>query len=898
MNAERLPDAHLRAAAFAAALVALAVPPASSARTVYDAGKALRQNFQTNATPANPYTDENGGVWKYSSAAGVAPYTTLGDFKSSYAKTDNNQLQGWGSTSSPHLKVNITDHALTDSTFVTKTGGVLDGDPIGVDEMVFHPGQSGNSCMVLRFVVPEAGWYSAFASFHDTSKETPATASSGASVHVTLGGDKILAQGVVSLEGVAGATRRFDFQMPTRYLVKDTEIRFAVNNNKGDSGTAHASDATGVKVFVVKEDEGAFYDSGIAMLNNVAASPYANPYGTIADGTWYFLTATAPAAQTAPDNVSKVATTRITTEATSSTYLKGVANAANGQSPFVLVNTASSQQSTAVAPGELKVHHRAGDSTLKTWTVLRFRPPESGRYSASIVARDVDRANLSTYPAADGADVYLYVSDTLVTNAYVSLETAVACSAHFTFDDRFLVAGEPVDIVVSPHGEIHNDATGVSAIFRREPGAIYDAGKSFYANRKNANTGFVFDDLLGGGAQWFLGAKTNAWCGAQFYEELTASQVAGGAKTEWWMQGRFTSYSEYPYFVMATNGTATADSTFGASSSDLLAASPQEFVAIVNDPGYQSSSPTLKATVPSDGVYRARANARDLNNGGVGGDGVQASVVANGHVAATSPVMRDSGGTIYETALGADRLWLKGGDRIEYVVDPLTNRTSDPTGLSACYEICDASPSARVINIDFGVPSSVAGRFSNHTGAGREGWSDWNKWNALRISNSTPTASVFVENCTEADGATKRNVTLTLARTSGNVTKGYTSGSMPTGSALHNNWAVSSNASDTYTFTLSKLKANESYTLYLYSAKGGAAGNASFTVGGVTKTADETWNLRNLNVVARFDATSDTNGQITGTFAAADANGGAFNGLSVVGEFPDYIPSAFVLTIR
>ena len=244
------------------------------------------------------------------------------------------------------------------------------------------------------------------------------------------------------------------------------------------------------------------------------------------------------------------------------------------------------------------------------------------------MARDVDRANLSTYPAADGADVYLYVSDTLVTNAYVSLETAVACTAHFTFDDRFLVAGEPVDIVVSPHGEVHNDATGVSAIFRREPGDVYDAGKAFYANRKNANTGFVFDDLLGGGAQWFLGAKTNAWCGAQFYEELTASQVAGGAKTKWWMQGRFTSYSEYPYFVMATNGTATADSTF-ASSSDLLAASPQEFVAVVNEPGYQSSSPTLKATVPSDGVYRARADARDRNNGG--GDGLHATDGADGH---------------------------------------------------------------------------------------------------------------------------------------------------------------------------------------------------------------------------------------------------------------------------
>ena len=872
----------------AVCLIAVLVSASAAARTVYDAGKALRQNFQNNATPANPYTDENGGVWKYSSAAGVAPYSSLGDFKSSYATIDNGQLQGWGGTSSPHLKVNITGHALTSSSFMAG-----DCEPIEADEMVFHPGQSGNSCMVLRFVVPEAGWYSAFASFHDTSKETAATASSGASVHVTLGGDKILAQGVVSLEGVAGATRRFDFQMPTRYLAKDTEIQFAVNNNKGASGTAHASDATGVKVFVVKEDEGAFYDSGIAMTNNVAASPYANPYGTIADGTWYFLTAAAPAAQTAPDNGSKVATTRITTEATSSTYLKGVANAANGQSPFVLVNTASSAQSTAVAPGELKVHPKAGDSTLKTWTVVRFRPPQSGYYSASIVARDVDRADLTQYSTADGVDVYLYIADTLVTNAYVSLETAVACTAHFTFDNRFLVAGEPVDIVVSPHGEVHNDATGVSAIFRREPGDVYDAGKSFYANRLHENTGFEFDDLLGG-AQWFLGAKTNAWCGAQFYEDLTASQVAGGAKTMWWMQGRFTAYDQYPYFVMATNGTATADSTF-ASSSDLLAASPQEFVAIVNEPGYQSSSPTLKATVPSDGVYRARSYARDLNNGG--GDGVQVSVVANGHIAAVSPVMRDSGGTIYETALGAERLWLRGGDRIEYVVDPLTNRTSDPTGLSACYErVGDAT--AHVVNIDFGVSSSVAGKWSNHTGAGREGWSDWNKWNALRISNSTPAATVSVDNCREADGTTKRNVTLTLARTSGNVTKGYTSGSMPTGSALHNNWAASTGPSDTYTFTLSKLKKNEPYTLYLYSAKGGAAGNASFTVGGVTKTADEPWNLKDTKVVARFDATSDANGQITGTFAAADANGGAFNGLTLVGEFPEYDPPGMIIILR
>ena len=52
------------------------------------------------------------------------------------------------------------------------------------------------------------------------------------------------------------------------------------------------------------------------------------------------------------------------------------------------------------------------------------------------------------------------------------------------------------------------------------------------------------------------------------------------------------------------------------------------------------------------------------------------------------------------------------------------------------------------------------------------------------------------------------------------------------------------------------------------------------------------------SVVTRFDVTSDVNGQITGTFAAADANGGAFNGLTLVGDLPDYIPTGSMLIVR
>ena len=859
-------------------LVAVMAVASASARTVYDAGKALRRNFTENATPANPYTDENGGKWYYSSAAGVAPYTSLGNFASSYAKIDNSQLQGWGGTSAPHLKVNITGQTLTSSDFM-----VGNCERIEADEMVFHPGQSGNSCMVLRFVVPAAGWYSAFASFHDISRQTTKDASSGASVYVGVGANDIFASSVVSLEAVVGSTKRFDFQMPVRYLEKNTEIRFSVNNNKGSSGIAHANDATGVKVFVVKEDAGLFYDSGIAMKNNVAALPYVNPYGTIADGTWYCLTATAPKEQTAPGNISRAADSRITNEVTS-TSLKGFANSSAGQSPFVLVNTASSKQAD-VAPGEIKVHPKAADYTCKTWTVLRFRPPESGCYSGSIVVRDVALADLSACPNADGVDVYLYIADTLVTNAYVSLETPVACTAHFTFDRRFMAAGEPVDIVVSPHGQVASDSTGVSAIFRREDGIVYDAGKSFFTDHSAGGKSDLFGDKRGDGAIWQLGAKTNAWCGEQFYTELRTSSIASGSKAKWWMQGRFSSWNEFPYFLMTTNGVASADGAFGISA-DLFAVSPYEFAARPNDPGYQSSSPTIDATVPSNGIYRVRSCVRDLHNGG--GDGIKASVVVNGNVVDTALIQRlSSGGELYESVLSADRLWLKAGDRIAYVIDPLSSKDYDQTGISACYENT-GDVAASVVNVD--IAGSGAGKALRYSVPGREGWSDWNRWNALRPAGAS---SASVEDCREADGTTKRNVTVTLTRGSGNANV-VGSGS----SSVLDNYVQSSGASDPYTFTVSSLKANEPYTLYLYSAKGDASGNATFTVGGETKGVEETWSLGATKMLTRFEAKSDANGVITGTFAAADANGGAFNGLTLVGEFPEYARKGLIVLVR
>ena len=58
------------------------------------------------------------------------------------------------------------------------------------------------------------------------------------------------------------------------------------------------------------------------------------------------------------------------------------------------------------------------------------------------------------------------------------------------------------------------------------------------------------------------------------------------------------------------------------------------------------------------------------------------------------------------------------------------------------------------------------------------------------------------------------------------------------------------------------------------------------------------WSLGATPMLTRFDVVSDANGEISGTFTAADENGGAFNGLTLVGELPVYKSQATVITIR
>ena len=879
----------------------LACAVSASAHTVYDGGKALRQNCAS-GTYANPYTDENGGRWSYHTSSAVAPFTNLGSFQT-HTKVDSNQLDGWGGTASPHLKVNITGSALTRSAFLDNA------DPIEPDELVIHPAGSGNTYTVLRFTIPEDGWYSAFVSFRDTSLQPASNnpgVNSGASVYVTLGpanGDKTLVSGIVSLEHVTNSSPRLDFQIPAQRLTAGMRFNFAVGNNVHDSAQAnpHSNDATGVKVIIVKEDEGSFYDVGRALKNEVSSS-YTNPHGNTQDGAWHYLRPTVPSGvdfvSWAPTNISYAM--EGFAHQCKRTEGVGFCNNNENKSPFVVVNTNSTSVSMGggnaqLAPQEACIH----PNPTTGWTTVRFRPPVSGWYSGSIVARDVNRN-----PDRDGVRVYLNIADHVVDSAYIDYNDKSNSTAHIAFDARLLAAGEPVDIVVSPTATIDSDATAISAIFRRETGDVYDAATSFTAQWTGGNRTHPFPDVLGGGATWDVGTKTNAQVTSQFYS-MPANLLLNGTDLSWCVYASGTSQANgnLPRIALATNGVVSSDSYYLMSDTTvngkMLRIVPNEMFVHPNTPGYQSSCPTLKAKVPADGIYRMRGHARDLNTDTVlatpnGADGVLFSLSAGGSIPAAARVSIDTvkyTGSVAEASIDGDRLWLKAGDAINAVIDPGVNISNDGTGLSVCYiKEGDVTDDIRVVNVH--VTQRGSGKFSPTAQRPREGWTNWNTWNALRPSDA---ASAECRNCYEGDGTTKRNVTVTLTRDSGSA--------IAYGSSADANiysYASSSDATDTYTFTIGNLKKNEPYALYLYSAKNSTGGgNATFTVGGVTKSLDETWIIAGgTKVLTRFDTVSDANGEITGTFAAKDANGGAFNGLTLVGDLPAYVATGTVLVIR
>ncbi|MBP5319874.1 MAG: hypothetical protein J6334_02715, partial [Kiritimatiellae bacterium] len=854
----------------------------STACTIYDAGKALRQNCES-GTYANPYTDENGGIWSYHIASADAPFTVRNGY-SAHATRGDGQLDGWHNADPdyyPIIMVNMTG----ERTSMVAAGLGSDGNTIEADEMVFHPAASDSAYAVLRFTVPEDGWYSAFASFHDL-EQLGQDASAGVDVHVTLGsegGDTELATMLVTQENSGSwaaslpRTQRFDYQMPVRYLTQGMRLQFAVGSNG-----SHPGDGTGVKILVFKEKEGRFYDSGDAFAANIAAN-VENPYGTARHGMWHCQVLNLDAAATeidfpswVPPNLEYALSHTLTEHLTfNDGLISGFKGTTDSSQPFVAANV-SEGICAGVSPRELYLH--TPPHGWNQCTVVRFRPPEGGRYSGSVVVRDVGVENTGD----DGVEVFLAVADRIVTNAVIVAERHEKATAHLMFNDRLLAAGEPVDIIVSPRSAYYNDETAVSAIFRREDGEVYDANASYYAHHAAGNTDIPFPDLLGGGAQWTLGTKATAANDATF-APLAFFWFSPCAALGWWTHS-WNAEGSIPRISMMTNAVASCDgSNWYLTGDPKLSIAPNEFYVHPNVTGQANSCATVRAIVPADGIYRMHGRVRDLE-GASWTDGVRFCLAVGGCVPATGTVSIDGrrdDGCNAETSFEGDRLWLRAGETLDTAVDPLNNYACDTTGLGVCYER-EAVGAVRVVNVDF--TGDGNGKLSANTMHGREGYGDWRAWNALRPGSGAGAECV---NCCEADGVTPRNMTVSLAHASGAI---IATGSSSTGYVLCDSFIFSSDPEDTYTFTIANLKANNRYTLYLYSAIGTGPGNASFTIDGVTKGVEEIWALGETKMLTRFEVMSDENGEIRGTFAAADGHGGAFNGITLVGEFPDFIP--------
>ena len=382
---------------------------------------------------------------------------------------------------------------------------------------------------------------------------------------------------------------------------------------------------------------------------------------------------------------------------------------------------------------------------------------------------------------------------------------------------------------------------------------------------------------------------------------MPAYKTLQGTSLGWWVHSASGTQENgnLPRIALATNGIASGDSYYVGAG--ILGTFPYEFFVHPNAKGVQSSCPTLRAVVPADGLYHARAYGRDLSQYDLNGDGdgIRLGISVGGRLVPDLVVVsRDSKNRAsehYESVANGDRLWLKAGDTLEFVVDPYDVYNGDSTGLTACYaKEGDADANRRVVNVHF--TESGNGKLSATGQRPREGWADWNKWNALRPFG---VSSATCRNCVEADGTTPRNVTVSLTRDSGAT---IAKGTGLAGTLFLESFVASSGTDDTYTFTVGNLKKNEPYTLYLYSVKNFSTddlGNATFTVGGATKGLEGAWILGDgQKVLTRFDVTSDANGTITGTFAAADANGGAFNGLTLVGALPAYVAPGATIIVR
>ena len=874
---------------------------------VHDAARDL----VLNTANRNVYTNLYGGVWSYMRSTSNTGARTLlpgvryrtgteTDASGSNFNPPRNDLAIYWERgpakgdASPCFSVNPSPWADT-NTFMRGAAYPL----IQPGELSCHPGNttdSGNQCIVLRFTVPRDGTYAVTAKAWNRN-------SGWTAVTLLVNGEVARARQAWKSSATAVVTNDFSLASAT-YAAGDT-IELAVDGNN-----TYNSNATGLD-FKIAEEVEAVYDASSAFLANHFSESPANPY-TDAFGTWtaYWTTNTVPKGTFTPVGALR---TRLTNVAyrriDKGDVLAGIAW--GGGLPYVIANVTGvmaaetnsagkllTATGRAFLPGELDIFPADGNCHA---TILEVIPTEGGVYDIGLTVRDMF---YSTTPNENyaGANVWLMQGDQVLSKKYISVERGASYSSSDTifFSDVRIMSRIPLAVAVDNNGSNNSDGVGTLWAFIRKGdfSATYDANVAMKANMLSASPSNPFTY---NGATWTAGLCAGGWKGA-FTPYTTRQTGIYGGTAEGWGQTADTS----PFIRVNKSGrTITANEAGSASAIGID--------ALMGHPKSDNSATALRFTVPSDGIYAATMWAKDhaydhgynvwINSIDTG---VDIHLIAGSRHAAEALIDVHPRVELSEAGkVAADRLYLKAGDTVTFAIG--SNRFYN-WDLTSFFAWIDPEPEAEdLLRVNIDLNGAASGETAaTFTGAGRVGFAG-ETWNGVAAADGA--ANVESRQLYLSDGTNRTGVQLAVQRDDGEVAASAANLATDTAAAaLFADGIVSTNSTDTYSFTLTGLLPNTSYECYFYSraltnappATSASIVRGMFTAGGATATSENTWFADSFGDYARLDVRSNADGEITGSFRSVSATDSAFwCGLQILGPgFAPYIPKGSTIIFR
>ena len=841
-----------------AALLAFALCLGTAEATVFDAGLALKANMQ--GSPANPYTDANGGVWTYGRTTAVA-----GGTLSTLDKTD----QDWGATikgfsewtALPTINVNIGDVA------VPCANGLSDlNHTIAPGEIVLHPETppQPNPYAIIRFIVPQTNVYDIAATFRDVSVGG-GDGTAGIDVHVVVNGQD-LSSALVSADGT-GPLPSFTAKVRAIHLAAGDTIDFVVGPNGfyGNDGTAVLATIT-------------THTPGQSDLINLDINGY-NPYAPDTDPV--------PGMDKNYSGAGRVGETNDFWNRMSITH-----------ATFESLKAPS-----------LKLADGVTNTTVS--------------FSLSTVGGGTMNADFAGYLANPLLNDYVYVTEAtyrftlsgLVPNAAYDLYFYSQCGNGY-MPGRFLINGTSYDSIykwfpTSAGGDyaacldITADGNGsITGDFSRAdpnlPGLLN--GLQIVGTFPVSHPETVNLDLNGYGP----GDPPDAPAGAG---DAYSGAARVGYAGEFWNRAAVKDWTvasiTAPNLKLADGITnTTVRFSLSAGLGSLLGADRMPTDNLLNplmdDCVYifDNTSPTNRFTL-SGLVPNATYDLYFYSHGGH--TYYPGRFIING-------VVCDSINQAFSSGAGGDYALCAG-------------ITADSTG-SISGDFCRASPDiaatldglqivgefprqhADIVNLDINGfkptdPDPEPGPADVYSGAAVIG-SAGDYWNQVTVPNAT-VSEFTVRHLTLTDGTNKSPVTFSMSKVGGGL---LNSDRIPQELALNpllDEYLFIENPGVTYQFTISGLVPNTPYDLYFYSSAGVLDRPGRFVIDGVAHDSVDAWfptGRRGGDYAVCGGITADAGGLITGEFGQAFAGTDAvFNGLQIMGTIPQ-IPQGTLVRIQ